>query len=273
MLGTALMSVLGAAPGLVVSGTTRAGPSGPTPSGGEMVSGVDVLNPDQLVEAFGRTRPDVVINAVGLIKQREEGKALRNNLELNAMLPARLADLTKATGARLILVSTDCVFTGDRGMYRESDTPDARDLYGLSKLLGEIGDREHVLTIRTSIIGRETGSARGLIEWFMQAGDTVNGFRHAIFSGFPTVVLAEIIRDVILPRPELHGLYHVSAEPISKLDLLELTADIYGLKKTITPIDEPRIDRSLNSDRFRQETGYVPPAWPALIRRMQELQG
>lgn len=271
MLGRALLQVLGREEGLTVIAASR------TPvtveERIESITGVDVLNADELVAAFAKARPDVVINAVGLIKQREDANNPLHTVPLNTLLPFRLADLCSAVGARLILISTDCVFYGDRGGYRESDVPDARDLYGVSKLLGEVVDRPNVITLRTSIIGRERGSARGLIEWFMQAGDTVNGYRHAVFSGFPTVVLAEIIRDFVLPDQGLHGLYHVSADPIDKLSLLQLTSEVYGMTKSIRPVDEPRIDRSLNSDRFRAQTGFSPAPWKAMIERMRELQG
>ena len=271
MLGRALRQVLEAAPGLEVVGAAR---SRPADAGiGPVLTGVDVLNPDDLNRVFAEARPDVVINAVGLIKQRKSAEDPLQAVPINTLLPHRLAALCRLSGARLIHVSTDCVFRGDRGGYTEADEADATDLYGLSKYLGEVRDDPQAITLRTSIIGRERGSANGLVEWFLNAQGPVNGFCHAVFSGLPTVVLAEVIRDHILPRPDLFGLHHVSAEPIDKLTLLRLVAEIYGRSVEITPVDDPRIDRSLNSDRFRAETGFAPQPWPQLLRRMHDLQG
>jgi len=157
-------------------------------------------------------------------------------------------------------------------MYRESDAPDAVDLYGRSKALGEV-DYPHAVTLRTSIIGHELGgSAHGLIEWFLAQQDQVKGFKKAIFSGLPTVELARVIRDHVLHAPHLRGVYHVSAAPIDKHALLNLVAQAYGRTTRIVPDEQLVIDRSLDSTRFRQATGYEPPAWPELVRRMAEFR-
>jgi dTDP-4-dehydrorhamnose reductase len=183
------------------------------------------------------------------------------------MLPHRLARLCKLAGSRLIHVSTDCVFSGAKGGYVEEDASDAQDLYGKSKFLGEVHDA-HTITLRTSIIGHELQSAHGLIDWFLSQQGRCKGYRRAIFSGLPTVVLAKIMRDVVIPKPELSGLYHVAAEPIAKLDLLTLVARQYNQSTNIVPDDGLVIDRSLSADRFRQATGYVAERWPELIKQM-----
>jgi dTDP-4-dehydrorhamnose reductase len=213
-------------------------------------------------------RPEVVVNAVGLVKQLAAADDPLAALPVNAMLPHRLARLCALAGARLVHVSTDCVFAGSRGGNRESDTPDATDLYGLSKLLGEVVDAPHAITLRTSIIGHELGSAHGLVGWFLAQTGRVKGYRRAVFSGLPTVELARVIRDHVLPRPELHGLYHVSAAPIDKDTLLRLVAARYGHAIEIDADDRVVIDRSLDSSRFRAATGYAPPDWPELVARM-----
>lgn len=272
MLGRALWQVLGEAHGLELFGASRSRPVGPAPESRVLI-GIDVLNADDLAALYAWAKPDVVINAVGLIKQRETAKDPLQAVPINTLLPHRLAALGRLSGARLVHISTDCVFKGDKGLYRESDPADATDLYGLSKYLGEVSDDPNALTLRTSIIGRERGSANGLIEWFLNAKSPVKGFRNAIFSGLPTVVLAEAIRDHILPNPNLHGLFHVSAEPIDKLTLITETARIWGLDTVIEPVDEPRIDRSLNSDIFRERTGFKPAPWPDMLRHMCALQG
>ena len=233
-----------------------------------VVSGVDVENPESLARLLVQVRPQVVINCVGLVKQLAEADDPLQAIPINSLLPHRLARLCELAGARLVHISTDCVFAGTRGLYRESDAADAQELYGRSKHLGEV-NRPHAVTLRTSIIGHALGSAHGLVDWFLAQQGSARGFRHAIFSGLPTVELARVVRDYVLPNPGLQGLYHVSAAPISKLALLSLVAQVYGKSIDIVPDDELVIDRSLDSTRFRQATGYVPPDWPELVRRMR----
>ncbi|CRM06193.1 MULTISPECIES: SDR family oxidoreductase [Pseudomonas] len=232
-------------------------------------SDVDVLDYEALVGVFEQARPDVVINCVGLIKQLAQAKDPLSTLPLNSMLPHRLSKLCALIGARLVHVSTDCVFTGEKGMYLESDISDAVDLYGKSKFIGEIQDQPHAITLRTSIIGHELASSASLVDWFLSQEGAVKGFTKAIFSGVPTSELARIITDFVIPNPQLFGLYHVSAEPIDKFTLLNEIAKIYEKKIDIVPDDHLAIDRSLDSTRFRQAVGYVPPAWPDLIQFMR----
>ncbi len=234
-----------------------------------VICGVDVEQVDSLTSLFAKARPDVVINCIGLVKQLAEAEDPLAAIPINALLPHRLARLCDVAGARLIHVSTDCVFSGANGMYTEADLCDAPDLYGRSKFLGEV-DYPHAITLRTSIIGHELSGAHSLLGWFLAQQGGVRGFRRATFSGLPTVELARVIRDHVIPHPELHGLYHVSAEPINKFDLLTLVAKAYGKTIDITPDDNLVIDRSLDSSRFRKEAGYQPPPWPELVRRMRE---
>jgi dTDP-4-dehydrorhamnose reductase len=166
-------------------------------------------------------------------------------------------------------ISTDCVFSGAKGGYMEEDAPDARDLYGRSKLLGEV-DCPHAVTLRTSIIGHELNSAHGLIGWFLAQQGNVKGYTRAIFSGLPTYELARVIRDLVLPRAEMHGLFHVASRPISKYDLLHMVNQEYGKGLKIEPDDHLKIDRSLNANRFLEATGYKAPDWPDLIAQMRE---
>jgi dTDP-4-dehydrorhamnose reductase len=234
-----------------------------------LICGVDVENVDALARAFATARPDVVVNCVGVVKQLPAAEDPLSVIPINSLLPHRLARLCQLSGARLVHISTDCVFSGTKGMYREEDPADARDLYGLSKYLGEV-DYPHAVTLRTSIIGPELGHGHGLLAWFLEQTGRVNGFARAIFSGLPTVELARVIHDHVLPRPQMRGLYHVSAAPISKYDLLCLVAKIYGRQTQISRDDRLAIDRSLDSRRFRELTGYAPPAWPALVQMMHE---
>lgn len=270
MLGNAMVRVLNDSAGLEVYGTLRSGDRAhcfPANIAGHMVSGIDVANQDALVAAFCRVHPDIVINCVGLVKQLAEANNPLLAISVNALLPHRLAQLCELKGARLVHISTDCVFSGKKGNYTESDVSDASDLYGMSKYLGEV-NHPHCITLRTSIIGHELDSCNGLLEWFLRQQGTCRGYTRAIFSGLPAVVLAQIVRDIIIRRPEIHGVYHVSADPSSKFDLLHLIAGVYGKTIEVVPDDSLVIDRSLNSQRFSAATGYVVPGWPELVRIM-----
>ncbi|QXH48316.1 SDR family oxidoreductase [Pseudomonas xanthosomatis] len=271
MLGSAVFRVFEDDAEHQVWGTLRATSSlgrFPASSQPRLLAGVDVLDADSLAAAFAKVRPDVVINCVGLIKQLADANDPLTALPINAMLPHRLARLCELGGARLIHVSTDCVFSGRKGSYLETDVSDAEDLYGKSKYIGELHDLAHVITLRTSIIGHELASSYALVDWFLAQQGAIKGFTKAVFSGLPTVELARVMKDFVLPRAGLHGLYHVAAAPIAKYDLLRLVAAEYGKQVEIRPDDSLVIDRSLDGSRFQQATGYVAPAWPELVRRM-----
>lgn len=273
MLGSAVFTHLSRSTGIEVWGSLRsaAGRSYfPADVQGRLLAGIDVLEFDSLARVVAKVRPDWIINCVGLIKQLADANDPLQALPVNALLPHRLARLAELAGARMVHVSTDCVFAGTRGMYLESDFADADDLYGRSKYLGEVHDQPHVITLRTSIIGHELGSANALVDWFLSQQGQVKGYRKAIFSGLPTAELARVIRDFVMPTPGLSGLYHVSAEAIDKYALLTLVADSYGKKIEIIPDEKVAIDRSLDSSRFRGATGYMPASWPQLVGLMQK---
>jgi dTDP-4-dehydrorhamnose reductase len=204
-----------------------------------------------------------------LIKQLADAKNPLTALPINAMFPHRLASLCALVGARLIHISTECVFSGRKGMYVEGDVSDAEDLYGKSKFIGELNDSIHAITLRTSIIGHELDSSESLLDWFLSQKGSTKGYVKAIFSGLPTIELTRVIKEYVIPMPELNGLYHVSTAPIDKLSLLKLVAGAYQKEIEIVPDDRIRIDRSLDSTQFQQTTGYVPPSWPELVRIMQ----
>lgn len=234
-----------------------------------LIANVDVLNADELTDLFVKEQPRVVINCVGLIKQLSSAKDPLATLPINSLLPHRLLKLCELSNARLIQISTDCVFSGTKGNYLESDISDAEDLYGKSKFIGEVTDSKNAVTLRTSIIGRELNSANSLVDWFLSQQGAVKGYSKAIFSGLPTNELASVISDYVLPREDLQGLYHVSADPIDKYSLLELVAKEYGKHVVLTADASLRIDRSLDSTRFRTEVGYNPPSWEALVASMR----
>ncbi|WP_043310817.1 SDR family oxidoreductase [Pseudomonas sp. ML96] len=272
MLGSVVFRTFAADSAYEVWGTLRSRAAFryyPEPLHAKLLAGCDVLDQDALVAVMAQVQPQVVINCIGLIKQLADANDPLTALPINAMFPHRLARLCLLGGARLIHVSTDCVFSGRKGGYAESDVSDAEDLYGKSKYIGELHDLPNAITLRTSIIGHELGSHYALVDWFLSQQGSVKGFSRAIFSGLPTVELAQAIKDFVLPHPQLHGLYHVAAEPIAKLELLRLVAVQYGKEIEIRPDDGIVIDRSLDGSRFRAATGYVAPGWPELVRRME----
>lgn len=236
--------------------------------------GVDLRHAEALVPVLADFRPEAVVNAAGIVKQRPESKEVIPSLELNALLPHRLALLCRACGAALVHLSTDCVFSGRRGGYRESDPSDAEDLYGKSKYLGEVSD-PGCITLRTSIIGPELSRKSGLLEWFLaQRGRTVKGFTRAIFSGFTTIEMARIIERVLTTADRPSGLFHVSSDPISKHNLLVLIRDRIGLDIEVDADDQFHCDRSLDSSGFRQAFAYRPPSWPYMVDELaKDLRG
>lgn len=255
-------------------GTTRRGSGSVPPICGVkndlLREGVDVLRSGVVQRTVQDVSPDVVVNCVGIIKQHQSAEDPALSIRINALFPHELSRICKDAGARLIHMSTDCVFSGRKGMYTESDEPAPVDLYGRTKLLGEV-DGEHCLTLRTSIIGHELDSRYGLLEWFLSnRGANVNGFVNAIYSGFPTVVLAGILCDLIESRDQLSGVWHVSSEPINKFELLCLIRDAYGVDIEVNRDKNLEIDRSLDSSRFRNRTGFQPLSWAEMIRIMKE---
>jgi len=230
-----------------------------------LVSGGDLRSNDALVRLFDSLAPDMIVNCVG--GRRREPLDLAASLAVYAVLPRRLAIVCRTRGARLVQVSSDGVFSGTRGRYSEDDLPDAADVYGTAKLLGEVSE-SHAITLRTSVIGPELEPGSGLLDWFLAREGTCRCYTRAIFSGLPTVEIGRVIRDFVIPRPDLQGVYHVAAAPISKYDLLALVAEEYAKKVEIVADENVVIDRSLNGERFRAATGYVAPPWPALVRSM-----
>ncbi|KAB2673807.1 MAG: SDR family oxidoreductase [Verrucomicrobia bacterium] len=232
------------------------------------LSGVDVCNADSLEGAFRAARPEAVVNCIGIIKQLKEAHDPFVSLAVNSMLPHRVARLCAVAGARMVHVSTDCVFSGRRGGYTESDASDANDLYGRTKFLGEVAE-PHCVTLRTSIIGRELETKSGLIEWFLsQRGKTIHGYRKAIYSGFTTHELSRLVRDVLVGRHAVSGLWQVSSDPIDKHALLDKARGAFRWEGEIVPDDSVVCDRSLDSTRFRNHTGYRPPTWDAMLEEL-----
>lgn len=234
----------------------------------QMIENVEVEEFESVVRAIDQSKPDLIVNCIGIVKQRDEAKQAIPAIRVNALFPHQLTEVCAEREIKLILISTDCVFSGFRGNYTEADLPDPVDLYGRTKLLGEVVDRKTCLTIRSSIIGWELFHHNGLLEWFAaQRGKTIKGYSKAIYSGFSTEVLSVLISDLIQTRPDLYGLYHISSAPISKNDLLIQLKDALGWGDiTIQPDDRFHCDRSLVSTLFREKTGWQPPEWDMMIK-------
>lgn len=230
----------------------------------KVYSNIEATNINQVEKTICMFKPDIVLNCIGIIKQLNESKRHIIALDINSLFPHKLAELSIKYRYRLILFSTDCVFDGEKGDYTESDKPDTTDLYGKSKLLGEVGSQENVLTIRTSIVGRELEGQKSLLDWFLRSED-IQGYKYAIFSGLPTYSLSKIIDKFIIPQTNLYGVVHIASKPISKLHFLEQVNTHYGLNKSISEEMTVKIDRSLNCDFFCKSSGYEPLSWDVLI--------
>lgn len=229
------------------------------------LEGVDLLDDAALGAALLRARPDVVVNAAGLVKQRPDGEDPLANARLNALLPHRVAALCAAGGSRLVHLSTDCVFSGRRGGYTEEDLPDPTDVYGRAKLLGEVAGAGR-LTLRTSIVGRELAGRQGLLEWLIANRDgRVKGYTRAVFSGLTTAAMAATVAEVVERWPSLEGVWHVASPPIAKHELLVALDGALGLGVAVEPDETVVIDRSLDDARFRAATGIPKPTWGAMV--------
>jgi dTDP-4-dehydrorhamnose reductase len=234
-----------------------------------VVEGVRAEDPDSVARAIDDTEPEVVVNCIGVVKQSPAAADAVSLITVNSLFPHRLAAECHARGVRLIHVSTDCVFSGRRGDYVEDDLADPTDLYGRSKLAGEVSGPGTV-TVRTSMIGRELQTRNGLLEWLLSqpAGGSVRGYANAVFSGPTAPELARAIVRVAADQPELEGTFHIGAAPISKYDLLLELRDAFGLELEIERSQQPVIDRSLDSGRFRAATGWNPPSWNRMVAEL-----
>jgi len=236
---------------------------------GRIRDNVDADNFETVMRAIAAVQPDIIINCIGIIKQLPIAKDPLTAITVNAQLPHRISLVARATNARMIHISTDCVFNGSKGNYTEEDPSDATDLYGRTKFLGEV-EYPHCVTLRTSIIGHELKTEFSLIDWFVAQTEEINGFTKAIYSGFPTIEIVKIITNYVIPNEELSGLYQVSSDHISKYNLLNIMKDIYKKEITINPENNFFMDRSLNSQKFQSITGYKAPSWEVMLRDMYE---
>jgi dTDP-4-dehydrorhamnose reductase len=248
----------------------RTGPLSHVPlfQGNDVISGVDVTQFDELKGRLRALAPSVIVNCVGIVKQRDEAKSAIPSIRINSLFPHLLADAAAEWGGRVIHFSTDCVFSGRLGGYREEDQSDAEDLYGRTKFLGEVAS-PNAVTLRTSIIGRELAQHRSLLDWFLsQKGKSVRGFRRVIYSGIPTTEMANVVTMLVEGKQPLNGVFHVVSDPIAKYDLLLLIRDAYNLDIDVQPDDSQVLDRSMRGEKFERATAWRAPSWPEMVRAM-----
>lgn len=229
---------------------------------------LDVRDGGAVASLVAEVRPDVIINAAGVLNDDAERNPL-SAYQVNGLLPHWLRHLADSTDARLIHISSDCVFDGRKGGYKEDDKPDGTTVYARSKALGEVVDARH-LTIRTSIIGPEIRpNGIGLLQWFLRQDGTVNGYSRVMWNGVTTLELAKAAAYAIA-RPDVGGLVHLTAaETVSKLKLLTLFRDCFDRPHlTIRPDDEPAIDRTLRSKR--EDWRFEPPGYAVMLRELAQ---
>lgn len=234
----------------------------------EIKTGIETSDLSGIEVAIQNLRPDWVINCVGIVKQLKEAKDPISSISINALFPHQLAQFCERYDTRMIHFSTDCVFSGNKGPYKEDDLSDVNDLYGMSKFMGEV-KQSHVLTIRTSIIGREFTKPTGLVEWFLsQRGGQVKGFKNALYTGLTTNAMASVVDMIITRHAGLNGIYQVASEPISKFDLLRIINRVAETETKIDSEDEFFCDRRLSNHKFHNATGWQSESWENMIINM-----
>jgi len=269
LLGGACYRLMMQVPNLEVFGSVRSKLDKSVKFSQRLIGSIDVLDSERLDQLFAENKPQVVINCTSLSKSMINDADPLKFIELYSMLPHRLARLCNRYSARLIHISSDGVFSGKKGNYREIDKADADDLYGRSKFLGEVTN-PNCITIRTSIIGHDNSLQNGLISWYLSNKYSCKGYTKAIFSGLPVCVLAQILVDFVIFNLKLEGVYHIGSNPISKFDLLKLVAEIYDSHVSVKPDHSVIMNRSLNTEKFQREANYSPPNWDTLVRLMHD---
>lgn len=269
MLGHKLAQLLAARHSVAATLRGEAAGLAPLLPGVELIPGIGAEQPEAVAALLRQRRPEAVVNCIGIIKQLKAAKDALPSIEINALFPHRLASMCEEIGARLVHFGTDCVFSGKAGPYRPADLADAADLYGRTKLLGEVAG-PGCLTIRSSIIGHELKGHVSLVDWFLsQRGGRVKGFANALYTGLPTVVMAEVVERALTEWRDLDGVWQVAADPINKYDLLQLINYFYGLGIAIDRDEAFHCDRRLDGSAFRERTDWAAPPWPAMIAAMR----
>lgn len=235
-----------------------------------LIDGVDATDWPQLSRLLDQIQPDTIVNCAGVTPRRREAADAVEVIGVNSLLPHQLARWGATAGCRLINISTDCVFGHEPGGFTEDDTPTATDLYGRTKALGEV-DGGDAITIRTSFVGRELVGHTELLEWFLSnAGRTVEGFGEVWYSGVPVATVADVVLRLATTHRQLSGLYHLAAEPISKLDLLRVANDAFGARVTILPDTTTTSHRTLDGTRLREVLPIDPVDWSHALSQLAD---
>ena len=234
-----------------------------------IIKNINVKNFKKIEKLISNINPAYVINCSGVIKQKLEKKNYSDLKTINYYFPLFLDKLTKIYKFKHIHFSTDCVFDGKTGNYNEKSNRNAKDNYGKYKALAEKKIKNNTLIIRTSIIGHEIeGKKLSLLEWFLNNKKTISGYSFAYFSGLTTLEISNVIKNIILKNKFCKGLYNLSSYKISKYDLLQKVNKIYILNKKIIKNDKFKIDRSLNSSKFKKKFKIKISSWNNQISKM-----
>ena len=226
---------------------------------------VDVRNWQTVESAINHSKPNVLINCVGVIKQKMDSGNIMDAILINSLVPHQLAATCEKLDIRFIHFSTDCVFEGTPGIKYTSYTPNATDLYGTTKRLGEV-NYAPAITLRTGFVGRQLSGAEGLFEWVLsQKGKAVSGYQNAIYSGLTTMALSRVIQQVIEVQPTLSGLYQVASNRINKFDLITQLNESLQLDLSIAKNTEFMCDRSMDGTEFTNSTNIQIPSWEEML--------
>ena len=229
------------------------------------IGGIDVRSLNRVDELVREIQPNVVINCVGLIKQKMESSNITDAIIINSLFPHHLASLCESQKCRLIHFSTDCVFDGAPGIKKVSDTPNATDLYGTTKRLGEV-DYGDSITIRSSIVGAQIVGNESLFQWAIsQKGKSIKGFTGALYSGLTTMTMSKVILEIVDNFPQLSGIQQIASEAITKHDLLRKLNAALGLNLDICADNTIIYDRTLDGSEFVEQTGVRIPTWDEMI--------
>jgi dTDP-4-dehydrorhamnose reductase len=267
LIGSTLYYYLRKMNNLEVFGTIRKLNVSDNPS---LIGKVDFLNTKDSFDVISDIAPSVVINCVGITKHSINYNNIGEVSFINSILPHLLSDFSNIQKFKLIHISSDCVFDGQRGNYSELDLPNSQDLYGKSKFLGELDGCNGSITIRTSTIGHENYTKYGLLEWFLSQDSSCEGFSKAFFSGLTTLELASILYKHFIFDDSIFGLYNLAGPKINKFDLLKIIAKVYEKDIEIKKNEVFFIDRSLNASKFNDKFGYYVKSWDLMIKEMKE---
>lgn len=273
MLGHKLMQTISESTDYHVYGTVRSMTSNrvtqiPRNKNTTVVSDIHADNLAPLKKLLAETHPVAIVNCIGIVKQLPEGSQPIPSIKINSLLPHQLAEMSREVGSRFFHFSTDCVYSGTKGFYSETDATDPQDLYGKSKAIGEVGG-PGCFTIRSSIIGPELDSHLGLFEWFcLQRGKKVKGYRKALYTGFTTTAMSRILLMLIEKFPEMSGVWNVASDPISKYEILCKINKILNLGITVEEDQSYAMNRTLDGSKFKNATGFSSPSWDEMLTQL-----